>query len=67
MNPIVVGQLGVERDREQVPFPRGHGMAVEDGEDLHIGAVLGDPWRADEHRPQWVVGERVGGILVEAA
>ena len=52
VHAVVVGQLGVERDREHVPLARGHGMAVDLGEDLDAGAVLGDPRRADEHRPQ---------------
>ena len=52
MHAVVVGQLGVERHREHRPLTRGHRMAVDLGEDLHVRAVLGDPGRADEDRPQ---------------
>ena len=40
---VVLGQLGVEGDGEHVPLARGDGMPVDLGEDLHAGAVLGDP------------------------
>ena len=52
VNPIVLAELGVKGDRQHLPLPRGHGMTVHLREDLHAGAVLGDPGRTDEHRPQ---------------
>ena len=52
VDPIVSRQLGVESDREQTVLTRRHRMTVHLGEDLHVRAVLGDPRRADEHRPQ---------------
>ena len=52
MHAVVLAELGVKRDRQHVTLARGHRVPVEHGEDLDIGAVLGDPGRADEHAPQ---------------
>jgi hypothetical protein len=52
VNPIVSRQLGVESDHEQIVLTRRHRMTIHLGEDLHVRAVLGDPRRADENRPQ---------------
>src|SRR4051794_25751557 len=51
VHATVVGELRVERDREQRALARGDRVAVARGEDLDRRAVLGDPGGADEHRP----------------
>src|SRR3954463_15762827 len=51
VHATVVGELRVERDREQRALARGDRVAVDRGEDLDRRAVLGDPGGADEHRP----------------
>ncbi len=42
-------------------------MTVHLREDLHAGAVLGDPRRTDEHRPQQAGGVWVGRIPIDTA
>ena len=64
MNARVVGQLRVERGDEQTTVAREHGVPVDLGEDLDIGAGVLDPRRADEHRAHGrvVVGEIEVGL-----
>src|SRR3954447_7544469 len=49
VDAAVVGELGVEGDREQRPLAGGDRVAVDGGEDLDRRPVLRDPRRADEH------------------
>src|SRR3954451_14458872 len=53
----VVGELGVKGAQDHLALAYGDGMAVNAREDLDVIAVAGDPWRADEHRPQRVRAE----------
>ena len=60
MQAVVVAELGVEGDRQQGALTGGDGLAVDGGEDLDVGTVLGDPRGADEdraHRAAVHVGE----------
>src|SRR4051794_35532564 len=50
VHAAVVGELGMEGDREQRALPGGDRMAVDGGEHLDRRPVLGDPRRADEDR-----------------
>ena len=50
MQAVVVAELGVKGDRQQGALAGGDRLAVDGGEDLDAGAVLGDPRRADEDR-----------------
>src|SRR3954447_202773 len=42
-------------------------MAVDGGQDLDAVAVLGEPWRADEHRTNQAVDPRDLEVLLEGA
>jgi hypothetical protein len=59
VNAIISAELGVKGDGEHPALAHGHGMAVYLGEDLHSGAVLGDPRRAYEGAPQRCAAEPV--------
>src|SRR2546430_17394069 len=48
----VLGQLGMERRDEEPALAREHGMAVDLGEHLDVGADVLDPRRADEDGAQ---------------
>src|SRR3954454_8694512 len=50
VDAAVVGELGVEGDREQRALAGGDRMAVDGGEHLDRRPVLGDPRRADQYR-----------------
>src|SRR4029077_1711033 len=51
MEAIVVGELGVERRREEVPLARRHDYAVgQRREGLDVASGARDLGRADEHR-----------------
>src|ERR1700729_272250 len=43
-------QLRVKRDRDDVPLPHRHRVAIDVGQDTHLGAGLLYPRRADEDR-----------------
>src|SRR3954465_5730834 len=47
----VVAELRVERDHQQRSLARGDRMVSNGREPLDARPVLGDPRRADEHRP----------------
>src|SRR5439155_27124214 len=51
----VVGQLGVERGDQEAPLAKQDRLAVELGEDLHLGAHLDNARRADEDAAQRLV------------
>src|SRR5438067_8222129 len=63
----VVGQLGMECRHEDAPLAREHGMAVELGEDLDVGARVFDPRRADEDRAHRLVAVADVEVRLEAA
>src|SRR5436853_4726872 len=52
VQPRVVRQLGMERRHEEPPLARKHGMTVDLGEHLDVGAHVLDPRGADEDRAQ---------------
>ena len=68
MHAGLARDLGVEGDHEHVVLARGDGMALDRGQDLDAGAVLGQPRRADEdgaHRRP--VDARDVEVLLEGA
>src|SRR5205085_12075794 len=48
VQPVVVAELAVKRDREHPVLARRHGMPVDAAQDLHPAPVLCDPGGADE-------------------
>ncbi len=48
MQPSLARQLGVEGDGHDAALPNGHGVAINAGQNLDIGAVIGNPGGADE-------------------
>src|SRR5918995_2340222 len=66
VDAAVVGELRVERDREDRSVPDRDRMTVDLGEDLHLRPVLFHPWSPDEDRSQGLLPQALDRqILLE--
>ena len=59
MDSVVVGQLGMERRRQDAALAHHHRVPVRLGENFDPGAGLGHPRGPDVHRPQRTAGQSV--------
>lgn len=62
MDPVVVGEFGVEGEREDASLADRDRMFIQLTEDLDSGSGPFDPWRPDENAREGVPRSKTGKI-----